>query len=130
MRISDWSSDVCSSDLQHQSRLVLRQNINAVQLAQGHAQGEFMGGCVGGPLVCRDIRGIDGAVERLPISRLARCMIAQAKRLLHLLRLERHRQGGGGRLAVKKAGPAYCPRTRRWCGHESRTEKRSGGKAC
>src|SRR3546814_4125866 len=84
MRISDWSSDVCSSDLQHQSRLVLRQNINAVQLAQGHAQGEFMGGCVGGPLVCRDIRGIDGAVARLPISRLARCMIAQAKRLLHL----------------------------------------------
>src|SRR3546814_2594923 len=83
MRISDWSSDVCSSDLRWGGRAIANQSAGSLH---------------------------DRASETPAAS------VAAGKT----------QAGGGGRLAVKKAGPAYCPMTRRWCEHESRKDLRRG----
>src|SRR3546814_1336812 len=87
MRISDWSSDVCSSDLRWGGRAIANQSAGSLH---------------------------DRASETPAAS------VAAGKT----------QAGGGGRLAVKKAGPAYCPMTRRWCEHESRKDLRRGWPCC
>src|SRR3546814_16585883 len=67
MRISDWSSDVCSSDLGVQEITLLGQNVNAYH---GEAPGSVGGSSVGGSSVWGIGRLIRALAEIDGIARL------------------------------------------------------------
>src|SRR3546814_14066894 len=89
MRISDWSSDVCSSDLQRISREPIIGAFAAMKVLVAPSQREAVEAIHGGGQPCRIDRAFPGE-------------FVQSFRAQHIARF----QPFGRRLARRRAGPA------------------------